>query len=283
MDEEMLATIVAQEKLNKICIESLGNLSTIDDIRNEINNDEKSKNYMMDIVFANYLLDNYDSGNSEKKGVSNFIFEYSKNKDLLHQVFSNNVGMAKELISNFYKGYSVGTSNHLEDVKDNDIKNNIIELSKIFSIDGYNFNYLSDIARFELIKALKHHQTDSLKKDIDNENSFINLNIALLMRILIGDAYTYMCYNNSDHNFSSIIHMLEENCNDFGQIWNLVKDVEIYNFMAYFIDLARADNYFDIYKEVKNTNPNFLKTLGNINPYYVLDGISDCHRKTYRK
>lgn len=282
MNEEMLATIVAQEKLNKICIDAFNQAFPIQNIREKINDDEKSKKYMMDIIFANYVLDNYASKNSEKKGVCDFIFYYCQNKDFLHNVFNNNIGMAKELISNFYRCYPVGSNNDLEDVKDNDIKNNIIKLSNIFRIDEYNFNYLSDIARFELIKALKPEQT-SYDEDNDNKYSFIKLNPELLMRILIGDAYTYMCYNNSDNNFNNKIDMLEKNCTDFNQIWNLVKDGEINNFMTYFINLAKTNSYFDIYKEVMNNNPNFLKTLGSINPYYVLDGISDCHRKIYRK
>ncbi len=283
MDEEMLATIVAQEKLNKICIESLGNLSAIDDIRNEINNDEKSKTYMMDIVFANYLLANYNSNNSSKKAVCNFIAEYSNNKELLHNSFKNNEGMAKELISNFYRGYSENLNNEIVNVKDIEIKHKIVELSKIFSISRYNFNYLSDIARFKLIEALQHSKDNSKEHNINKDFEFVIVNEEILMRILIGDAYTYMCYNNKDGDFNDSINILEENCNDFGQIWELVKDVEIYKFISYFIKLSTNANYFDIYKALLKTNPKFLATLSKINPYCVLDGISDCHRKTYRK
>ncbi len=283
MGDEFIRTIIAQDKLNMMCLESFDIGYSISNVNLKIKADSKFRDYMIDIIMANYLVNNYNSNDKNKLGVCNLIFDYSNNKDFLHQIFVNNEGLSNELISNYYNHYFAGVDINLETI-DKEIKNALLKISPIFN--SISFNCLTDFARLILLKIFNYHYVDNIHDDFDNDFILEIINDSILKRFIVGDAYTYMCYNNEGGEFSNYINIIQENCYDFDIIWNYVSQYDecIRSFIIYFVNLSNEDTKFtEIYESLNKSNSNFLETLKKINPYYVLDYLSDINIKRYRK
>ena len=283
MDKRIINTMIAQDKLNTLCLEFFSIAYPIKNINYIINNDGQFQNYIIDIIMANYLANNYNCNNKNKSRVCNLIFDYATNKDFLHEIFINNEGFSNELISDYYNHYFEGDDINIETI-DKEIKNKVLEISPIF--DSIAFNFLTDFVRLTLSQMLNHHYGCKIHDDFDNDFILEIVNDSILKRIIVSDAYTYMCYNNEGGEFSNYINIIEENCDDFDIIWDYVCQYEecIRSFIIYFVNLFNEDiEFIEIYKILDKGNSNFLETLKKLNPYYILDYLSDINIKRYRK
>lgn len=281
MDEKMIDIMIAQDKLNMLCADSFDIAYPIRNINSVIKADNKHQNYIIDIVLANYLARNYNSNDKNKKGLCNLIFDYANNKDFLRQMFIDNVGFANELICNYYNHHFSGDDINLEKI-DKEIKKQVLTISPIF--DSIDFKCLTDFVRLILLKILDNR--DNNYADLDYNFILSTIDEAILQRIIVGDAYTYMCYNNEGGEFSNYINIIEENCNDFNLIWNYVSQNDdcIHSFIIYSVNLSDGDTEFtEIYESLNKRNSNFLETLNKVNPYCSLDYLSDINIKRYRK
>lgn len=281
MYENIINIMIAQDKLNMLCTDSFDIAYPIKNINSIIKADNKHQNYIIDIVLANYLARNYNSNNKEKTGLCNLIYDYADNKDFLRQMFINNVGFANELISNYYNHHFSGADINIETL-DEKIKKRVLIISPIF--DSIDFNCVTDLARLILFKLvdIQNNIHDDLNYDLILET----MDDAILQRIIVGDAYTYMCYNNEGGEFSNYINIIEEGCVNFDTIWDYVNqnDECIRSFIIYAINLFNEEAEFSkIYESLNKCNSNFLETLKKINPYYMLDYLSDINIKRYRK
>lgn len=284
MDEKMINIIIAQDKLNMLCTDAFDIAYPIRNINSMIKDDNKHKNYIIDIVLANYLARNYNSNNKEKLGLSNLIYDYADNKDFLRQMFINNVGFANELTSDYYNHHFSGADINIE-VIDEKIKKRVLAISSIF--DSIEFNCVTDLARLILAKLVD--TKNNIHDDLDYDLILGTMDDAILQRIIVGDAYTYMCYNNEGGEFSNLINIIEHTCYNFDKLWDFVSNISIYehrlySFILYAINLFNDDIEFsEIYESLNKRNSNFLETLKVINPYYKLDYLSDINIKRYRK
>lgn len=283
MDEKMINITIAQDKLNMMCNDYFDKPYPIKNISFIIKNDKQFQNEIIDIITANYLAKNYNSNNKEKVGVCNLIFDYALNKDFLHQLFINNIGFSNELVSNYYNNYFSGCDINIETI-DKKIKNKVLEISPIF--DNIVFNCLTDFARLTLLKIFNYHYGDKIHDDFDNNFILEIVNDSILKRFIVSDAYAYMCYNNEGGEFSNYIDIIEENCDNFDVIWNYISQNEacIRSFIIYFVNFSNSDTEFtEIYDELNKSNSNFLEILKKVNPYCILDYLSDINIKRYRK
>lgn len=281
MNEKMLNIMIAQDKLNMLCTDAFDIAYPIRNINSMIKGDNKHKNYIIDIVLANYLARNYNSNNKEKLGLSNLIYDYVDNKYFLRQMFINNVGFANELISDYYNHHFSGADINIETLDEN-IKKHVLIISPIFN--SIEFNCLTDLSRLILAKLVD--TKNNIHDDLDYDLMLGTMGDAILQRIIVGDAYTYMCYNNEGGEFSNYINIIEESCVDFDIIWDYINqdDECIRSFIIYAINLFNDDIEFsEIYESLNKRNFNFLETLKVINPYYKLDYLSDINIKRYRK
>lgn len=281
MNEKMLNIMIAQDKLNMLCTDAFDIAYPIKNINSMIKGDNKHKNYIIDIVLVNYLARNYNSNNKEKTGLCNLIYDYVDNKDFLRQMFMNNVGFANELTSDYYNHHFSGADINIE-VIDEKIKKRVLAISSIF--DSIEFNCVTDLARLILFKLVDIQ--NNIHDDLNYDLMLGTMDDAILQRIIVGDAYTYMCYNNEGGEFSNYINIIEESCVDFDIIWDYINqdDECIRSFIIYAINLFNDDIEFsEIYESLNKRNSNFLETLKVINPYYKLDYLSDINIKRYRK
>lgn len=277
----MINIMIAQDKLNMLCTNSFDIAYPIKNINSAITSDNKYKNYIIDIVLANYLARNYNSNNKEKTGLCNLIYDYANNKDFLRQMFINNVGFANELTSDYYNHHFLGADINIETL-DEKIKKRVLSISSIF--DSIDFNCVTDLARLILFKLVDIQ--NNIHDDLDYDLILETMDDAILQRIIVGDAYTYMCYNNEGGEFSNYINVIEEGCADFDIIWDYVNqnDECIRSFIIYAINFFNDGTEFsEIYESLNKRNSHFLETLKAINPYYVLDYLSDINIKRYRK
>lgn len=281
---DIIEVFVAQEKLNEICFASSNLMYPIRNIVSKIKSDEKSKYKMIDIIYASYLVDNYNSLDKNRSGICNFIMNFSNNKELLYSNFIENTGMANELASSFYRGYNEGVCVDYETIPDAKIKLKALGISPIFNCLA--FNYLTDITRaalFDLLNSaiFQNHNYSSMTISI-----LKIINETTLKKVLVGDAYTYMCYNNFDKSYDDYISKIEKNCGDFNKIWCFLDEdyTHLYNFILYASNLCSSvDEYSEVYKKVSLINPNFLSTIKKVNPFYIMDEIRDYNVKKYRK
>lgn len=284
MDENIINIMIAQDKLNMLCTDSFDIAYPIKNINSIIKADNKHQNYIIDIVLANYLARNYNSNNKEKTGLCNLIYDYADNKDFLRQMFINNVGFANELISNYYKHHFSGADINIETL-DEKIKKRVLIISPIF--DDIAFNFLTDLARLILAKLVD--TKNNIHDDLDYDLILGTIDDAILQRIIVGDAYTYMCYNNEGGEFNNLINIIEHMCYNFAKLWDFVSNISKYeyrlcSFIIYAINLFNDDiEISEIYESLNKRNSNFLETLKIINPYYMLDYLSDINIKRYRK
>lgn len=284
MDEKIFNTMIAQDKLNRLCVESFDIAFPIKHISNEINSDKQSRDYMINIIYANYLLRNHMSKNKNKLGVCDFISDYADNSKFLIEVFTNNQGIANEIISDFYNNFFVDNDNNMNQVSSLKIKEKVLAISPIF--DTIGFNTIMDFARLVVFKLLNYRYGDKIHDGFDDKYILGLVNNELLKRTIVGDVYTYMCYNNESGVFNNYINMIEENCNDFNAIWNYINQHNncIRSFIIYFVNFFNDDSDFtEIYKFVNKNHSSFLETLKKLNPCYIMDYISDINNKIYRK
>ncbi len=283
MSEKIIKIMIAQDKLNMLCNESFDIAYPIRNINSIIKADNQFQDYMIDIVMANYLTRNYNSNNKNKMGLCNLIFDYAENKDFLHQLFIGNVGFANELISNYYNHHFSGTDINIK-MLDEKIKQRVLAISSIF--DSIDFKFLNDFARIVLSNLIDSNHQNKIHDDFDNDFILEIINDMVLQRLIVGDAYTYMCYNNGGGEFSNYINIIEENCDDFAIIWDYLNQYNesIRSFIIYANNLFNGDTEFtEIYESLNKNNSNFLATIKKVNPYYILDYLSDINIKRYRK
>lgn len=284
MNDKILNAMIAQDKLRRLCVESFDIAYPIQNINNKINSDNQSKNYIIKILYANYLLKNHMSKDIVKSGLCNLIFEYADNTDFLVEFFMNNQDATNEIISDFYNNFFEGDDNTIDQNSSSKIKKKVLAISPIF--DSIGFNTIIDFARLVLFKQLNSQPDDKIHDDFDNKYILGLVSNELLKRVIVGDAYTYMCYNNEGGEFSNYIDKLEENCCNFDVIWDYINQHGkcIRSFIIYFVNLFNENTEFiEIYKILNKKRPNFLETLKNLNPYYIMDYISDINIKIYRK
>ena len=282
MNDKLIETVIAQEKLNKICVNAFDISHPVWNIVSNIKEDKKFRNTMIEIIYANYLINNYNGEDKNKLGICNFIMNFASNKDMLYGNFIDNTGMANELVSNYYRGYSNLNCKTINDITDANIKKIVNNINPF--IDNYSFNYLNSLVRFEIIQMLN---IDILGNKIEhiNINDIIPISEKLIKRVLLADSYAYMCYNNESGVFNNYINLIENNCTDVNALWEKLSSKKFLDsLLIYFINLQLFDDsYANIYNNIENIHTNFLSTLKKINPYYLLDEIQDYNIKKYRK
>lgn len=231
---------------------------------------------VIDAIYAEYYIRFCNSNNKNRKNLTNFIEDYSLNKDLLHNCFYSNDGMALELISNYGKNFD----DKLE-LLSNLSKNQFNIANNLSIMSSYiNFNYVTNLARYKLFEYARKHNHDLSRYQIKfDDMEFDDYNI--LRRILVSDGYTYMCLNNISN-----MKIIEDYADDFEALWQILENFGVaitdlfYSSANLFLEM---DNYSDVYRFASQKNPKFLDTVKKINPYYILDEIESYHQKKYRK
>lgn len=284
MDNDLIKMVILTEKLNELCINDILNsksssMSLIDKVKSS----EIFSSDLMDVFLANYYVKNVKNNDKSVNGVVNFIEDYSKNKEILYNCFLNNVGFAKEVISNFLENYIVNKS--LYDYYDEcSIKEKLVatNLSKVWNYQG--FNYLPTLVRATLFK-IGCENIKEMQRYIIKSPQYLVDNTNILRNFFIGDTYTYLNLNNEDFGFDSYIDLIEGHATDVENLFGILGDSNcLMNFLYYISNQFIANDYYsDLYKKANQNNPQFLDTLKKINPFYILDEIEDFNQKKYRK
>lgn len=280
MDKDIIKMVILQEKVNEFFINLDGKKNILEEMKRLGILDSE----FIDILFSEYYVKNKNSMNKSVKGLVNFIEDYAVNKDLLHNCFMNNVGMSNELINNYYQdfisNYNINRDYDKLNIED---KKTALQLSPIFKYRG--FSYLQTLARYTLYKAGCDNLPEMSGCSIKTDKEPIN-DINVLMRVLIGDAYTYMVMNNDNLEFNDYIKIIDDNASDFNKLLAvLLKNPDILrNFLIYFCFTFTQKSYYDdLYVSLENKNSKHLDTLKKINPFYILDRIEEFNIKKYVK
>ena len=119
MDIEQLSKALKLQNIKNKILNKLNGESSYISIEYYRNN-ELIDNDVIDLIYCEYYIRFCNSENRNRKNLTNFIEDYALNKELLHNCFYNNDGMALELISNYLKNFddkmfylSNLTKNHL--------------------------------------------------------------------------------------------------------------------------------------------------------------------------
>ena len=213
--EQFCKIFEIQNKKNKILNELKDNFSyiSIDYYRNNglINDD------VIDSIYCEYYIKYCNSENKNRKNLTNFIEDYSLNKDLLHNCFYDNDGMALELISNYLNNFDEKIYYLSKLTKDQ--LNIARELSVIANYVG--INYITNLARYKHFSYAKRKNPDLFDYELSYDDfGFNDYNIS--RRILVSDGYTYMCLN--DINNTKII---EDFASDFEFLWKILDSYDV--------------------------------------------------------
>ncbi len=276
MNKKIIKMVILQEKIDELFLTDIFPNNSRGELVEKIKSSSYFDEDLMDILFATYFVRNV---HTNKNSVVNFIEDFSSNKDILYNCFLNNKGFANEISYNFMHTYENSTyiCDYYNECSEFE-KKTVNQLSPIFLYKSFDF--LSNFSRFTLSKIFSVISNEEFDFQDNNDVLFIN-NEKVLKSYLIGDAYTYMNLNNNG-DFNNHIYHIEQKSNDINNLYNSLNGEVLYYYLMLSVDLfTKHSLYSDLYKECSKINKNYLNTLKNLNPYYILDEIDDYNQKKY--
>jgi len=279
MNSKILKMVILREKLNELCYKDMYNKS-VSMFPEILKSSSFFDDDVMDILFASYYLKNRN--NQASNIFIKFIENNVDNKKILHDCFVNNKNFAIEISCNYlFMSYE-----NLNIIADYDICN--IEQKKIINKLSPYFNYkglymINFLARYTIFKYGVENLFEMNSCETDDDYDTLD-NDAILNRILLGDAYTYMILNNDMSNFNNYLYVIENCDNDFNKLCKIFNQnvTNLKNFITYASNLFLLDeNYSNLYRYISKKNSNFMSTLKFLNPFYILDEIDDYNQKKY--
>lgn len=222
-------------------------------------------------------INDYNSSNIVK-----YISNYASNKNVLYNCFMNNNDFASIISNDYLMSYydEVDVNRYYSNCNSYE-KSIVNKLSLIFNYVG--FNYLTFLARVTIFKNAVDNIEEMSMYELINYSYLVN-DVHVLRSILLGDSYTYMNLYNNSNCFSNYIDILEKNSSDINKLWQELVNIKkcLYSFTVFTSNLYLCDDsYSDLYKYISSKNNNFMTTLKNLNPFYILDEIEDFNRKKY--
>lgn len=284
MDARIIKMVILQEKLNELCNESVSFKSfNINMFQQKIKSANFFDNDLMDILFANYYVKNKNNINDYNlNNVVKYISNYASNKNVLYNCFMNNNDFASIISNDYLMSYydEVDVNRYYSNCNSYE-KSIVNKLSLIFNYVG--FNYLTFLARVTILKNAVDNIEEMSMYELINYSYLVN-DAHVLRSILLGDSYTYMNLYNNSNCFGNYINILEKNSGDINKLWQELINIKkcLYSFTIFTSNLYLCDDsYSDLYKYISSQNSNFMTTLKNLNPFYILDEIEDFNRKKY--
>ncbi len=282
--EKLIKAVKIQEDINMATSVIVNNQYYGLRMINYIKNCDFFNNDVIDFYYAVYYLNNKNNINNQVNGVVNFIEDYMDNKEMLHNCFMKNDGLAITLVQNYILNElnEVSRSDLIKKC-DKEMRTKILDLSFVC---GYvDLKYITDYARYTSVFLAEKYLDESSKTKLRG-NIFLVDDVRVLMPVMIGDAYTYMNLNNDSGFFNSFIKKIENKSSNMNNLLKyVIADRDLFkSFLIYQVNLfLEYDYYNDAYKQAENQNRNFSKVLKKVNPFVIMDYVDYGNREKYRK